>query len=122
MLDHLGFGVSNVAASKRFFVDALAPLGVSVVMEDEHGVGLGKNGKPSLWLAPAQGPIGRMHVAFTAERRADVDAFHKAALGAGGKDNGAPGMRPNYHPNYYGAFVIAPDGHNVEAVCHRAEA
>jgi catechol 2,3-dioxygenase-like lactoylglutathione lyase family enzyme len=123
MLDHLGFGVSNVAASKRFFAAALAPLGVSVVTDGEHGVGLGKNGKPSLWLAPAgAGPLGRMHVAFTAERRADVDAFYKAALGVGGKDNGAPGLRPQYHPNYYGAFVIGPDGHNVEAVCHKAEA
>jgi len=122
MLDHLGFGVSNVATSKRFFAAALAPLGVFVVMEGEHGLGLGKNGKPSLWLAPAEGPIGRMHIAFTAERRADVDAFYKAALSAGGKDNGSPGLRPNYHPNYYGAFVIGPDGHNVEAVCHGAEA
>jgi catechol 2,3-dioxygenase-like lactoylglutathione lyase family enzyme len=122
MLDHLGFGVSNVATSKRFFAAALTPLGVSIVMEGEHGVGLGKNGKPSLWLAPAEGPIGRMHIAFTAERRADVDAFYKAALSAGGKDNGAPGLRPNYHPNYYGAFVIGPDGHNIEAVCHSAEA
>jgi len=122
MLDHLGFGVSNVATSKRFFAAALAPLGVFVVMEGEHGLGLGKNGKPSLWLAPAEGPIGRMHIAFTAERRADVDAFYKAALSAGGKDNGSPGLRPNYHPNYYGAFVIGPDGHNVEAVCHSAEA
>jgi catechol 2,3-dioxygenase-like lactoylglutathione lyase family enzyme len=122
MLDHLGFSVSNVATSKRFFAAALAPLGVFVVMEGEHGVGLGKNGKPSLWLAPAEGPIGRMHIAFTAERRADVDAFYKAALSAGGKDNGSPGLRTNYHPNYYGAFVIGPDGHNVEAVCHSAEA
>jgi catechol 2,3-dioxygenase-like lactoylglutathione lyase family enzyme len=122
MLDHLGFGASNVATSKRFFAAALAPLGVFVVMEGEHGLGLGKNGKPSLWLAPAEGPIGRMHIAFTAERRADVDAFYKAALSAGDKDNGSPGLRPNYHPNYYGAFVIGPDGHNVEAVCHSAEA
>lgn len=123
MLDHLGFGVSDVAAAKRFFVAALAPLGVGVVMEGKDGVGLGKNGKPSLWLAPADGrPIGRLHFAFTAERRAEVDAFYKAAIAAGGKDNGGPGLRPNYHPNYYGAFVIGPDGHNVEAVCHAAEA
>lgn len=121
MLDHLGFGVSDVETSKRFFVAALAPLGVSIVMEIEQGVGLGKNGKPSLWLAPADGPIGRMHVAFTAERRADVDAFHRAALAAGGKDNGAPGLRPNYNATYYAAFVIDPDGHNIEAVCHEAE-
>lgn len=122
MIDHLGLGVSDLAASKRFFVAALAPLGIAVAMEGEHGVGLGKNGKPLLWLAPAGAASGRMHIAFTAGKRADVDAFYKAALAAGGKDNGAPGLRPNYHPNYYGAFVIGPDGHNVEAVCHRAEA
>ncbi len=122
MIDHLGLGVSDLAASKRFFVAALAPLGIAVAMEGEHGVGLGKNGKPLLWFAPAGGASGRMHIAFTAGKRADVDAFYKAALAAGGKDNGAPGLRPNYHPDYYGAFVIGPDGHNVEAVCHRAEA
>ena len=122
MIDHLGFGVSDLAASKRFFVAALAPLGIAVAMEGEHGVGLGKNGKPLLWLVPAGAASGRMHIAFTAGKRADVDAFYKAALAAGGKDNGAPGLRPNYHPDYYGAFVIGPDGHNVEAVCHGAEA
>lgn len=121
MLDHLGFGVSDVAASKRFFVAALAPLGITVVMDIPQGVGLGQNGKPALWLAPADGPIGRMHIAFTAESRSIVDAFYRAALAAGGKDNGPPGLRPVYHPNYYGAFVIGPDGHNVEAVCHAAE-
>jgi catechol 2,3-dioxygenase-like lactoylglutathione lyase family enzyme len=122
MLDHLGFGVSDLAASKSFFVAALAPLGIAVVMEGEHGVGLGKNGKPELWLAPGGSKQGPLHVAFTASKRAEVDAFHKAALAAGGKDNGAPGLRPNYHPNYYGAFVIGPDGHNIEAVCHKPEA
>jgi predicted lactoylglutathione lyase len=91
-------------------------------MEGEHGVGLGKKGKPALWLAPAEAKPTSMHIAFTAEKRAEVDAFYRAALAAGGKDNGAPGLRPNYHPNYYGAFVIGPDGHNVEAVCHKAEA
>jgi len=122
MLDHLGFSVLNIGASRRFFAAALAPLGIFVVMEGEHGVGLGKNGKPALWLGLGATNPSPIHIAFTADSRADVDAFYKAALAAGGKDNGAPGLRPNYHPNYYGAFVIASDGHNVEAVCHKAEA
>ena len=122
MLDHIGFAVSDIVASKSFFAAALAPLGISIVMDGEHGVGLGKKGKPALWLAPGVAKPGPIHIAFTADSRAEVDGFYKAALAAGGKDNGAPGLRPNYHPNYYGAFVIGPDGHNVEAVCHKAEA
>ena len=122
MFDHVGFGVTNLAESKAFFVQALAPLGATVVMEGAYGVGIGPRGKPSLWLAPTQEQPARLHLAFVASRRAEVDAFYKAALAAGGKDNGAPGLRPQYHPNYYGAFVIGPDGHNVEAVCHAPEA
>lgn len=122
MFDHLGFGVSDLQASKRFFVAALAPLGIGVVMEGEFGVGIGKKGKPALWLSPAPAKPSPMHLAFTADTRADVDAFHRTALAAGAADNGAPGLRPHYHANYYGAFVIGPDGHNVEAVCHKAEA
>lgn len=122
MFDHVGFGVTNLAESKAFFVQALAPLGVTVVMEGTYGVGIGPRGKPSLWLAPTQEHPARLHLAFVASTRAQVDAFYKAALAAGGKDNGAPGLRPQYHPNYYGAFVIGPDGHNVEAVCHAPEA
>jgi catechol 2,3-dioxygenase-like lactoylglutathione lyase family enzyme len=122
MFDHLGFGVSDLQASKSFFVTALGPLGIGVVMEGEFGVGIGKNGKPALWLSPAQAKPSPMHLAFTADARADVDAFHRAALAAGAKDNGAPGLRPHYHANYYGAFVIGPDGHNVEAEGHKAEA
>lgn len=118
MFDHIGFAVSNLAASKAFFLQALAPLGVQAQMEGPWGVGLGQAGKPSLWLhehTPATSP---MHLAFAAPSRREVDAFHAAALAAGGRDNGPPGLRPHYHPNYYGAFVIGPDGHNVEVVCH----
>lgn len=119
MFDHLGFGATDLAASKAFFLQALAPLGVGIAMEGPYGVGLGRAGKPSLWLSPAEQPPTPLHLAFTADDRAQVDAFYRAALAAGGRDNGPPGLRPHYHPNYYGAFVIGPDGHNVEAVCHR---
>ena len=119
MFDHIGLGVTDLAASKAFFLKALQPLGVGVVMEGPYGVGLGKPGKPSLWLSPTQEKPSRLHIAITADSRAQVDAFHQAALAAGGTDNGPPGLRPHYHPNYYGAFVIGPDGHNVEAVCHK---
>lgn len=122
MFDHMGFGVSNLAESKAFFLQALAPLRVTLVMEGPYGVGMGQNGKPSLWLHETKERTAPLHLAFVAQNRAEVDAFYKAALAAGGKDNGAPGLRPRYHPNYYGAFVIGPDGHNVEAVCHKPEA
>lgn len=122
MFDHVAFGVSDLAASKAFFLRSLAPLGVAVVMEGPSSVGLGREGKPSLWLFETTETPARLHLAFAAESRNRVDAFYRAALEAGGKDNGAPGLRPHYHPNYYGAFVIGPDGHNVEAVCHKPEA
>ncbi len=122
MFDHLGFGVTDYAASKAFFLKALEPLGVAIVMEGEHGLGIGSKGKPSLWLFQTSDKPLPMHIAFTAETRQQVDDFFRAALAAGGKDNGAPGIRAHYHPNYYGAFVIGPDGHNVETVCHRPEA
>jgi catechol 2,3-dioxygenase-like lactoylglutathione lyase family enzyme len=121
MFDHLGFGVSNLAEAKAFFLQALRPLDVTVAMEGPYGVGLGRRGKPSLWLYETASDPAPLHLAFAAETRAQVDAFHEAALAAGGKDNGAPGLRPHYHPNYYAAFVIGPDGHNVEAVCHKPE-
>jgi len=124
MLDHIGFGVSDYIRSKSFYEKALAPLGIGIVMEvtpeqtaDHHAVGFGKDAKPFFWFA--RGAVARMHVAFAAASRAEVDAFHRAALAAGGTDNGAPGLRAHYHPNYYGAFVLDPDGHNIEAVCHR---
>jgi catechol 2,3-dioxygenase-like lactoylglutathione lyase family enzyme len=122
MFDHVGFGVSNLAQSKAFFLAALAPLKVALVMEGPYGVGIGPSGKPSLWLHETRERPAPLHIAFVAASRAEVDAFYRAALAAGGTDNGAPGLRPHYHPNYYGAFVIGPDGHNVEAVCHQARA
>jgi catechol 2,3-dioxygenase-like lactoylglutathione lyase family enzyme len=120
MFDHIGFRVRDVEASRKFYLAALAPLGVSAAMEGGGGVGLGRGGKPSLWLIQGEPPVSPLHIAFSARNRAEVDAFHAAALAAGGKDNGGPGLRPHYHPNYYGAFAIDPDGHNIEAVCHRA--
>ncbi len=122
MFDHLGIGVSDLSASKSFFLQALAPLKVALVMEGPYGVGIGQSNKPSLWLSETKDPPAHLHIAFVAANRAEVDAFYKAALAAGGRDNGAPGLRPHYHPNYYGAFVIGPDGHNIEAVCHKPEA
>lgn len=125
MLDHIGYSVTDVGRSKRFYVEALKPLSITVVMEvtaeqtgqDAH-VGFGANGKPFFWIGTGAKRSGPVHVAFTAASRALVDAFYKAAITAGGKDNGAPGVRAHYHPNYYGAFVLDPDGNNVEAVCH----
>ena len=121
MFDHLGMGVTDYEASKSFFLKALQPLGVAVVMEGPYGLGLGSNNKPSLWLTQVLEKPTPLHIAFTAATRRQVDDFHRAALAAGGKDNGAPGLRPHYHRDYYGAFVIGPDGHNIEAVCHRPE-
>ncbi|MFC5499844.1 VOC family protein [Caenimonas terrae] len=119
MFDHIGLGVSDYAASKAFFLKALQPLGIGVVMEGPYGVGIGPPGKPALWLSQTSDKPAPLHLAFRAADRPQVDAFYRAALEAGGKDNGPPGLRPQYHPDYYGAFVIGPDGHNVEAVCHQ---
>ncbi|MGD2062929.1 MAG: VOC family protein [Nitrospirota bacterium] len=120
MLDHIGLKVRDVPASKAFYTQALAPLGYTVMMEWEGGVGLAAAGKPDFWLGQGE-PTGGVHVAFSSPDRKTVDAFHRAALAAGGKDNGAPGLRPHYHSNYYGAFVFDPDGNNIEAVCHATE-
>jgi catechol 2,3-dioxygenase-like lactoylglutathione lyase family enzyme len=117
VLDHVGIGVSDLERSRRFYERALAPLGMSVVLAFPGAAGFGRNGKPWFWLEEGR-PVSPMHVAFTAPNRATVDAFHAAALEAGGRDNGAPGVREIYHPSYYGAFVHDPDGYNVEAVCH----
>lgn len=125
MLDHVGFPVSNLAKSRAFYVAAFAPLGVNILMEitaeqtgnDAH-IGFGSNGKPWFWIGTGDTLRGRLHVCFSAPSRQAVDAFYAVAIAAGGKDNGAPGIRAHYHPHYYGAFVIDPDGHNIEAVCH----
>jgi catechol 2,3-dioxygenase-like lactoylglutathione lyase family enzyme len=125
MFDHVKFGVSDFAASKAFFLKALEPLGVVVVGEGvpTYGVELcPKNGTVSLILYQTDEKPAHLHIAFVAENRQQVDDFHRLALGAGGKDNGAPGLRPKYHANYYAAFVIGPDGHNIELVCHKPAA
>jgi catechol 2,3-dioxygenase-like lactoylglutathione lyase family enzyme len=120
MLDHAGFTVSDYERSKAFYAEALAPLGLTLLMEPMgQAAGFGKDGKPFFWVE-MQGDVvtGRLHIAFGVDSRAEVDAFHAAALEAGGTDNGAPGVRALYHPHYYGAYVLDPDGHNIEAVCH----
>jgi catechol 2,3-dioxygenase-like lactoylglutathione lyase family enzyme len=122
MFDHVVFGVSDYAASKTFFLGALEPLGMIIVQEGKHGIELSADGKVSLCLYQTEEKPARLHLAFVAENRQQVDAFYRAALNAGGSDNGAPGLRPHYHANYYAAFVIGPDGHNVEVVCHKPEA
>jgi catechol 2,3-dioxygenase-like lactoylglutathione lyase family enzyme len=120
MFDHVKFGVSDYAASKTFFLKALEPLGVAVVAEGSpaYGVELSAGGQASLCLYQTDVKPAPLHLAFMAKNRQQVEAFYRAALEAGGKDNGPPGLRPHYHANYYAAFVIGPDGHNVEAVCH----
>ncbi len=122
MIDHLGLKASDYPAAREFYLKALAPLGIGLVMEvpGYDGIGLGKDGKPAFWISRGE-PATGVHLAFSAATRDAVDAFHKAALEAGAKDNGAPGLRPHYHPNYYGAFVIDPNGVNLEAVCHQPE-
>lgn len=122
MFDHVVIGVSDYAASRAFFLRALAPFGVAVVQEDALGVEFSADGKSSFCLFPTEEKPAYLHLAFRAEKRQQVEAFHRAALAAGGKDNGAPGLRPQYHPTYYAAFIIGPDGHNIEAVCHDPEA
>ncbi|HEY3815541.1 MAG TPA: VOC family protein [Polyangiaceae bacterium] len=126
-LDHIGINVTDYARSKVFYEKALAPLGITLVMEYGKAGGFGRDKKPDFWIGegatrfqkPEQlDPITPVHVCFTAASRADVDAFHAAAMAAGGRDHGKPGIRAEYHPNYYGAFVIDPDGHNVEAAIH----
>ena len=127
MLDHTGIAVSDLNKSKAFYVNALGPLSISLVMEvtaeqtgDGAHAGFGKDGKPFFWIGSGGRPSGPAHFAFTAKSRDEVVAFHRAALAAGGKDNGPPGLRPHYHANYYGAFVVDPDGNSIEAVCHSA--
>lgn len=124
MFDHVKFGVTDYPTSKAFFLKALQPLGVAVASEGSpsYGVELCPPGKPSLCLFQTNEKPAHLHLAFKAETRRQVDAFYRAALQAGAEDNGPPGLRPHYHPNYYAAFVIGPDGHNIEVVCHEPEA
>ncbi|MES2935600.1 MAG: VOC family protein [Pseudomonadota bacterium] len=132
MIDHSGFTVSDISRSKAYYKLALAPIDYSLLMEFPAAItgttdvaGFGEPDKPDFWLSqatpakPAHSPA--LHFAFAAANRAQVDAYYTAAIAAGGQDNGAPGLRPHYHPNYYGAFVLDPDGHNIEVVCHQAE-
>jgi catechol 2,3-dioxygenase-like lactoylglutathione lyase family enzyme len=124
MIDHMGYSVSDYASAKAFYQRALAPLGYALIMEvtaqatGQPAAGFGTDGKPDLWIG-GEGKLEKpVHFAIVAKARPAVDAFYQAALAAGGQDNGPPGLRPHYHPNYYAAFVLDPDGHNIEAVCH----
>lgn len=121
MLDHIIISVSDLDASREFYERTLAPLGYSVVMESAQGCGFGVLEKPDFFIAFGGKVTPRVHIAFMSRDREAVHQFHAAGLAAGGKDNGQPGIREQYHPNYYGAFLIDPDGHNIEAVCHRPE-
>lgn len=125
MIDHITFGVTDFARSTRFYDLAFAPLGVRRLFDvpPAHTNGVKVTGygddRPWFWIAEENATSGMMHIALRAEHRAQVVAFHAAAMEAGGTDNGPPGLRPHYHPDYYAAFVLDPDGHNIEAVCHR---
>ncbi len=128
MIDHTGVVVSDIQASKAFYSAALSAIGYQLLLEFPAAVtgsadvaGFGEPPKPDFWISSGTANKPPIHIAFRVTSRALVDAFHRAALAAGGRDNGAPGPRPHYHPNYYGAFVLDPDGHNIEAVCHEAE-
>jgi catechol 2,3-dioxygenase-like lactoylglutathione lyase family enzyme len=129
ILDHISLVVSDYSRSKTFYEKALAPLGIAPLMEFGSACGLGRDGKPEFWIGTGPASFQRpehlkiitpTHLAFAARSRAEVDAFYRAAVAAGGKDFGAPGVRAHYHPNYYGAFVLDPDGHDIEAVFHGA--
>jgi catechol 2,3-dioxygenase-like lactoylglutathione lyase family enzyme len=123
MLDHVTIGTSDLSRARRFYDRALKPLGIERLYaagETASGYGAGK--KAFFWISARDAVLTGVHVAFAAPDRATVDAFHAAALAGGGRDNGAPGPRPHYHRHYYGAFVLDPDGHNIEAVCHASPA
>jgi catechol 2,3-dioxygenase-like lactoylglutathione lyase family enzyme len=128
MMDHIGLAVADFKRSKSFFVNALAPLDITLIMEvtaeqtggDAHA-GFGAERKAFFWIGNGKKPTSGVHVAFAAKSRSQVDAFRQAAMTAGGRDNGPPGLRPQYHPNYYGAFILDADGNNIEAVCHQSE-
>jgi catechol 2,3-dioxygenase-like lactoylglutathione lyase family enzyme len=126
MLDHVGFAVSDLERARKFYQQTLSPLGIMLLYDitaeqtdGEAYLGFGEDQRPYFWVGTGERFGGNIHVAFLAQTRDLVDKFHAAGLKAGGKDNGAPGLRPHYHKNYYGAFVLDPDGNNIEAVCHR---
>ena len=121
VFDHLGLSVSDYAKSKAFYLKVLAPLGIGAVTDSDGWCLLGRMGDGYLWLGGMGTRTAPIHIAFSAKTRADVRAFYDAAIAAGATDNGKPGVRTQYHPNYYGAFVLDPDGHNIEAVCHMPE-
>jgi len=128
MIDHIGYSVRDLAASKAFYDKALAPIGYRLILEvteemtGGHGAHAGfGDSRPDFWIGTGKPPTTSFHIAFGVTSRAQVDAFYKAAIEAGGRDNGKPGLRPEYHETYYGAFVLDPDGNNVEAVCHEPE-
>lgn len=121
MIDHVGLKVSDFETAKKFYAAALAPIGYKILMEFPDGAGLGARGKPDLWISKGS-VLAPVHLAFGVNDRKPVAAFHKAALKAGGRDNGKPGLRKEYTPTYYAAFVLDPDGNNIEVVCHKAPA
>lgn len=118
MIDHVSLKVKDFKKSLAFYAKALAPLGYKVLSEGEDYAGLGAGESPDLWISKGEPPKPGVHLAFNSKKRALVDRFHAEGLKAGGRDNGKPGIRKDYHPSYYGAFVFDPDGNNVEAVCH----
>ena len=120
-LDHIGIRVSDLSASKSFYRYALEPVGITLLSLSAQHAAFGIGAMPYLTLRPTDQQPVSVHIAFVADARAEVDAFFNAALGAGGTDNGPPGLRPEYHPDYYGAFVLDPDGHNIEVVRHMPE-
>ena len=121
MFDHVVFGTSNYEVSRTFYLKALEPIGVKIVSEGPLGIELSSDGRTSLCIRRLEESPSHLHLAFVAERRKQVDDFYRAALEAGAEDNGGPGLRPEYSGRYYAAFVIGPDGHNIEMVCHEDE-
>lgn len=119
MIDHISIAISNYEQSKQFYLKALAPLNIELVVEIQNWAGFGRNDKAEFWFGPDVSITSPVHIAFVAESRDQVTQFYEAAIAAGATDNGKPGIRDMYHPDYYGAFVIDPDGHNIEAVCHK---
>lgn len=119
IIDHVGLRVSNFEKSKEFYIRSLEPLGISLLCEEDGNVGFGKHEADPFWIGPNTAPSQRTHIAFKAETRSQVDKFYEAAIAAGGIDNGPPGLRKNYHADYYAAFIIDPDGNNIEAVCRK---